>query len=87
MTDDISNMNELPSGWVQTQLKKVCRVIVGGGTPSTKKEEYWLGNIPWISSADILGLKNIRPRKTVSEKAIINSTTNIVPKGTIIVCN
>ena len=59
--------------------------VIGGGTPSTSVEEYWGGDIPWITSADIHGLKDIRPRKKINKKAIKNSATNLVPAGSIIV--
>ncbi len=74
-----------PEGWKVVRLGEVCDKIIGGGTPSTKNEEYWDGDIPWISSADIHGIKDVRPRKSINEKAIENSTTNLVPKGSIIV--
>ena len=74
-----------PEGWKVVRLGEVCEKIIGGGTPSTKNEEYWNGDIPWISSADIHGIRDVRPRKSINEKAIENSTTNLVPKGSIIV--
>ncbi|QEM05692.1 hypothetical protein DIU31_020040 [Mucilaginibacter rubeus] len=76
---------ELPEGWKCVKLGNVCKKIIGGGTPSTKNNEYWGGNIPWISSADIQGLKEIVPRKMITLKGLENSTTNILPKGGIIV--
>lgn len=38
--------------WKQCKLGDVAR-IVGGGTPSTKKSEYWNGNINWFTPAEI----------------------------------
>ena len=52
------------------KLEDLCDVILGGGTPSTGNEEYWKGNIPWITSADIIDLKTAKPRKYVTEDAI-----------------
>ncbi|MEO1259860.1 MAG: restriction endonuclease subunit S [Bacteroidota bacterium] len=77
--------NGLPKGWVRIPLKEICEKIAGDGTPSTKIKDYWTGKIPWITSADIHGIKNIRSRKKINQKAIDNSTTTLVPKGTIIV--
>lgn len=77
--------NDLPDGWKWVKLGEVCKQIIGGGTPSTKVEKYWNGNIDWITSADIYGLRDIRPRKKITKEAIKNSATNLVPKGTIIV--
>ncbi len=70
---------ELPGGWVWATVGELYN-IVGGGTPSTSIAEYWDGDIPWITSADINGLKDIRPRKQITKKAIENSATNLVPK-------
>lgn len=74
----------LPEGWEIKTLGEIFDVI-GGGTPSTKITEYWTGNIPWITSADIYGLKDIRPRKKITEQAVAESATNLVPAGSIIV--
>ena len=76
--------SKLPKGWVWTTVGDLYDII-GGGTPSTNVVEYWNGGIPWITSADIYGLKDIRPRKQITKKAIVNSATNLVPEGSIIV--
>ncbi|MFO7871261.1 MAG: restriction endonuclease subunit S [Kiritimatiellia bacterium] len=39
------------------KLKKVAEIaeVIGGGTPKTKKEEYWGGDIPWLTPKDLSG--------------------------------
>ena len=74
----------LPLGWVETDVASICDVV-GGGTPSTKRTDYWDGAVPWITSADIHGINDIRPRRSISELAITASTTNLVPRGSIVV--
>lgn len=59
--------------------------LVGGGTPTTSKEEYWGRGTPWISSADIGNNGQIVYRRKVTQLGLTNSTTNVVPKGTVIV--
>jgi type I restriction enzyme, S subunit len=59
--------------------------IVGGGTPSTSRPEFWNGSIPWITSADIDDHHHVSPRRTISHAAIENSATNLVPRGSVIV--
>ena len=73
------------SKWPMVELGDVCHDILSGGTPSTKNEEYWKGNIPWITSADIVDLKTARPRKHITEEAIRESATNLIKKGNVIV--
>ncbi len=80
----MSEEKELPRGWVWTSVGEIYD-IVGGGTPSTDIEEYWNGDIAWVTSADICGLKDIRPRKRITKAAIENSATNLVPEESLIV--
>lgn len=75
---------ELPESWCTTTLKDVYHIF-GGGTPATSKLEYWGGNIPWITSADIEGVHAVNVRKYVTEKGIDNSTTTKAPKNSLLV--
>ena len=58
---------------------------MGGGTPTTDESAHWDGTIPWITSADIYGIRDIRPRRQINEEAVRASATNLVPGGSIIV--
>ncbi len=71
--------------WKKSSLKKLCIDIKGGGTPDRSNPDYWNGDIPWISSADIINLYTVQPRRYITQKAIKESATNIVPKGSIII--
>ena len=71
--------------WTMVAVRDMCSDILSGGTPSTKKEDYWNGDIPWITSADIVDLKTAKPRKYITEAAIRESATNLIKKGNIIV--
>ena len=73
------------SKWPMVALKDVCDEILSGGTPSTKNEEYWKGDIPWITSADIVDIKTATPRKYITEQAIRESATNLIKVGNVIV--
>ena len=33
--------------------------VVGGGTPSTKNENFWGGSIPWITPKDLAGYTSV----------------------------
>jgi type I restriction enzyme, S subunit len=72
------------SNWEEKPLGKIFKII-GGGTPDTKKSQYWDGNIPWVTSADIHGIKNIMPRRNVSQLGIDNSATHKIPPNSILV--
>ncbi len=61
--------------------------IIGGGTPKTSVEEYWNGNIPWISIKDFNnGQKYVlTTEKTITELGLNNSSTKILEKEDIII--
>jgi len=67
----------------ETPLSKFARK--GGGTPSTKKEEYWKGNINWITSANIDNKNKIHFNKRITNLGVLNSSTNIIPKNSVII--
>lgn len=74
----------IPRGWEPTTIREVF-CTMGGGTPSTRVPEFWDGTIPWITSADLQEDGTIVPRKRITESAIIASTTNLVPAGSVVV--
>jgi type I restriction enzyme S subunit len=66
-------------------LGDVITNIKGGGTPSKANSKFWNGNIPWASVKD---LKNDFIDFTddfITEEALNNSSTNLIPKGNIII--
>ena len=42
------------SEWKEYRLDEIG-TVVGGGTPSSKIDEYWQGDIGWITPADLSG--------------------------------
>ncbi len=51
--------------------------IISGGTPSTKKQEYWNGQIPWLSVADFnTGSRRVyQAEKSITELGLKESPT------------
>lgn len=61
--------------------------VIGGGTPSTTIEEYWNGNIPWITPADLTGYNNVyisNGEKYITELGYKNSSTKMLPKNSLL---
>ena len=73
------------SAWQKTTLGEVAIGFLSGGTPKTKKPEYWQGNIPWITSKWLGNRLELNDgEKFVSEEAVRETSTKIVPKDSII---
>ena len=85
MTD--SELGPIPAGWRVETIDSIAEVI-GGGTPSTKIESYFVENgIPWITPKDLSGYtyKYIERGSTdITDEALKNSSARLLPGGTIL---
>lgn len=70
--------------WPTVKLGDIC-TFTNGGTPSKDATDFWCGEIPWISSADIVNDAIQQPRHYITAAAVNNSSTNQVPAGTLLV--
>lgn len=70
-----------PMGWPVAQLGDVAQEFISGGTPSTKIKQFWTGDIPWITGADLTDSVVVVGRKWITQEAIEKSATQAVPKG------
>lgn len=72
--------------WETKSISQLVKII-GGGTPKTSIDEYWGGNIPWISIKDFNNdLKYVKTtEKTITESGLKNSSTKILKKGDMII--
>ena len=75
----------LPLQWVVTPLEEIVLRIVGGGTPSKSKPEYYQGTIPWMSVKDMNKHVLHDTADHISQLAVDNSSTNVIPAGTPII--
>ena len=70
--------------WETVNLDTVCNLI-GGGTPSKSKQEFYTGEIPWATVRDMNVDFIENTQLSITEKAITESSTNIIPKGNVII--
>ena len=66
-------------------LGDVAKKIYSGGTPDTKKTEYWEGGtVPWMSSGEV-NLKTVKEtEKYITEAGLNNSSAKLVPKNSVV---
>ena len=71
--------------WEERKLGELSQDTFGGGTPKTSVTEYWNGEIPWIQSSDLSSdhLFGVLPKKHITENAVKNSATKLIPKNSI----
>ena len=76
-----SGEEELPEGWRWGSVLEIAKLI-GGGTPKTEVEEYWNGDIPWISGKDITpnnGSIIIETEKKITREGLQTSSAKLLP--------
>ena len=77
----------IPAGWEDKTMEDLCD-SVGGGTPSTKKDEYYRdGKIKWVTPTDITrknGLILLDTEKNITEEGLQHSSAKMVPPYTIL---
>lgn len=76
----------IPEDWEIKQINEIGEVV-GGGTPKTKIEEYWLGDISWITPKDLSGYSQrfiYNGKRTITQLGLKNSSAKLLPKGTVL---
>ena len=80
-----TEIGTMPKHWDVVRLGEVGVEFFGGGTPSTKKPEYWNGDIPWTTSAHINGLYLQRGAKNITHEGLSNSASRLVLKNNLLI--
>lgn len=81
-----SELGMIPKGW---EVKCLCDIgeIISGGTPSTKNEEYYGGEISWITPKDLSGYDRkfiSKGERSITELGLQKSSAKLLPKGTVL---
>ncbi|QQE74980.1 restriction endonuclease subunit S [Brevibacillus composti] len=78
---------EIPRGWRVGTVSNLG-TVVGGGTPSSSKEEFYADlGIPWITPKDLSMNKNkfiYRGSRDITEAGLKNSAAKLMPEGTVL---
>lgn len=80
-------VEEAQDDWEEVNVLNIFS-LVGGGTPKTSIDEYWNGNIPWISGGDISQSHKgfiSKTEKSITELGLKSSSTKLLPKFSTII--
>ena len=81
-----TEIGRFPEDWEEHALGELGEVI-GGGTPSTSKPEYYNGNIAWITPRDLSNHKEIyvdKGERSITKEGLDNSSAKLMPKETVL---
>lgn len=77
---------EVPDHWEIQTISDVIKKAVNGGTPKRSNDEYWGGDVPWLSSSEVRGKYTTEtPEENITEKGLNESSAKIWPKDTVLV--
>ena len=77
---------KIPNDWEEKKISEIAE-IGGGTTPSTSVNDYWNGDIPWITPNDLANYEYIfisKGERNITEKAIKECSLKIFPKNTVL---
>jgi type I restriction enzyme S subunit len=77
-------LGEVPEHWEVKRLKYWVKSVLGGGTPSTNKTEFWKGTIPWVSPKDMKVPNIVETEDYVTELAIDGSAIQLILPNNIL---
>lgn len=75
--------NQLTEGWKKIEVKSLFNIF-GGGTPSKTKDNYWNGNIPWISPKDMKTRYISETIDYITEEGLENSSAKLAKKNSVV---
>lgn len=72
--------------WKVVKLGDVADII-GGGTPDTKNDSYWGGDVPWLTPKDLSGYGSrhiSKGERNISYQGLTNSSAKMLPVGSVL---
>ena len=72
--------------WVEKQVSQIGKVV-SGATPSTARNEFWNGQINWITPTDLSKSKTPFVQKSerlISELGLQNCSAQLIPAGNLV---
>jgi len=84
LSHDVDKLHKIPDNWCWTKFESVAQ-WGSGGTPSRKKPEYYVGNIPWIKTGELNNAYIYETEEHISEAAVANSSAKLFPVNTVVI--
>jgi type I restriction enzyme, S subunit len=81
--EELAELPELPEGWAWVKFGQVFDIYVGS-TPSRKRDDFWNGDINWISSGEVSFCRIKNTKEKITNTGYMNASTEIHPVGTVI---
>lgn len=71
--------------WESVPISELCDKISSGGTPTTKREDYYGGRVQWYSTKELRDGFLLGSEKTITDQGLINSAAKLFPENTVMI--
>lgn len=76
---------EIPADWNPSNILTLAHLL-GGGTPTKTKSEYWSGSIPFFTPTDSdKNIYSLYTQDSITDSGLKNSSTRLFEKNTIFI--
>lgn len=73
-----------PKGWPTSRLRDLVE-FQSGGTPSKARDDYWQGDVPWVSPKDMKRLALYDAIDHISDLVLAETSLKLVPAGSVLI--
>jgi type I restriction enzyme S subunit len=70
--------------WKEVKIKEITDRITSGGTPSTRKKEYYNGTIPWLKTQEINFGRIYETKNRITKLGLKNSSAKWIETNSVI---
>jgi len=74
----------IPEDWTKSNIGENADVYAGG-TPSTRKPEYWIKEIPWMKSGEVNKRIIWSSDSAISKKGLAESSARMIPINSVLI--
>lgn len=71
--------------WKEYKLGDICNKVTSGGTPNTRKNEYYGGIIPWVRTQEVNFNRLYDAEIKISDEGLKNSSAKWIPENSVII--
>lgn len=82
-----SALGPVPNRWQIRPLSELCESVFSGGTPDTRRSEFWSGDLRWFSSGETREVVIIETEKRINALAVQNSSTRLAKPGDVLIAS
>lgn len=73
------------SEWKEYRLGDLCERVTSGGTPNTRKNEYYGGEIPWVRTQEVNFNRIYDTEIKITKQGLDNSSAKWIPENSVII--